>query len=67
MTRETVRDGNGRTIGYKMKNGSQTIVQDAKGNLKGRYDENTGKTLDSHGRVKFQGDHTDILLGEESE
>ena len=62
MTRETIKDGSGKVVGYKMKQGSQTTVQDASGNVKGRYDENTGKTLDSHGKVRYSGDQTSALF-----
>jgi len=63
--RETIRDGSGKTLGYKVKRGSQTIVQDASGKTLGRYDENTDKTIDNHGRVRFQGDQTSALIGED--
>ena len=62
MTRETIKDGSGKTVGYKMKQGSQTLVQDASGKLLGRYDENTGKTLDNHGKVRYSGDQTSALF-----
>jgi hypothetical protein len=64
---ELVKDASGKTVGQKVKCGSQTIVQDASGKTLGRYDENTGKTLDNHGRVRYSGDHTDMLLNEEPE
>jgi hypothetical protein len=64
--RETIKDGSGKVVGYKMKQGSQTLVQDASGNLKGRYDENTRQTYDKSGHARFKGDETDMLLGEES-
>lgn len=63
--KETIRDGSGRTIGYKVKAGSQTLVQNASGGTVGRYDENTNQTYDKSG-VRFKGDHTEMLLGEES-
>ena len=59
--KETISDGSGRTIGYKVKYGSQTLVQDASGATVGRYDENTKQTYDKTG-VRFKGDHTDMLL-----
>jgi hypothetical protein len=64
--RELVKDASGKTVGYKVKCGSQTIVQDASGATLGRHDENTDKTLDNHGRVRYSGDHTDMLLSDES-
>ena len=57
-----IKDASGQTLGYKVKCGSQTILQDSSGATLGRYDENTDKTIDSHGQVRFQGDHTEMLL-----
>jgi hypothetical protein len=63
---ELVKDASGRTVGYKVKCGSQTIVQDASGATLGRHDENTGQTYDKAGNARFKGDHTDLLLGDGS-
>jgi hypothetical protein len=63
--KETIRDGSGRTIGYKVKTGSLTLIQDASGATKGRYDENTDQTYDKSG-ARFKGDHGEMLLSEES-
>jgi hypothetical protein len=63
--KETIKDASGRTVGYKVKCGSQTIVQDASGATRGRYDENTGQTYDKSGRACFKGDHTDMLLNDD--
>ena len=59
---ELVKDASGKTVGQKVKCGSQTIVQDASGKTLGRYDENTGKTVDKSGKVLYDGDHTDMLF-----
>ena len=64
---EIIRDASGKTLGYKMKCGSQTILQDASGATQGRYDENTNQTYDRSGHARFKGDHTDMLLNEEPE
>jgi hypothetical protein len=61
--RETIKDGNGRTVGYKLHTGSQVIVQDASGATIGRYDGNTKKTIDSQGKVRYSGDQTSALFG----
>lgn len=66
MSKETVKDASGRTVGYKVQRGSQTIVEDASGAMVGRFDENTGQTYDKSGQARFKGDHTDMLLGDES-
>ena len=62
--KETVRNASGRTVGYKVKCGSQTIVQDASGKTLGRHDENTNKTLDGSGHVVYDGDQTSALIDE---
>ena len=63
---ELIKDASGRTIGQKVVRGSQTIVQDASGKTLGRYDENTNQTYDASGKACFKGDHTDMLLDDES-
>ena len=60
--KEVVKDASGKTVGYKVKCGSQTIVQDASGATLGRHDENTNKTLDKSGRVVYDGDQTSALF-----
>jgi hypothetical protein len=59
---ELVKDASGKTVGQKVKCGSQTIVQDASGKTLGRYDENTDKTVDKSGKALYNGDHTDMLF-----
>ena len=65
--KETIRDGSGRTVGYKVKSGSQTILQDASGATRGRYDENTNQTYDRSGHARFKGDQTSALLEESTD
>ena len=62
---ELVKDASGKTVGQKVKCGSQTIVQDASGKTLGRFDENTGQTYDKSGYARFKGDHTDLLLDDD--
>ena len=63
--KETIKDANGRTVGYKMEAGSQLIVQDATGATVGRYDGNVKKTFDKAGRALYSGDQTSALLSGE--
>jgi hypothetical protein len=60
--REIVKDASGKTVGYKVQQGSQTIVQDASGSTLGRFDKNVNKTVDKSGKVRYSGDHTDTLF-----
>jgi len=61
--KETIKDANGRTLGYKKVCGSQTIVEDASGKMLGRYDKNVNKTVDSSGRAVYSGDQSSALFG----
>ena len=63
--KEQIKDASGRTVGYKLQAGSQTIVQDAAGATVGRYDENTKKTFDKSGRALYSGYQTSALLADE--
>lgn len=57
-----VKDASGKTVGFKVKQGSQTIVQDASGKTLGRYDKNTDKTVDNSGKVCYCGDQSTALF-----
>lgn len=61
--RETIKDGNGKTVGYKFDTGNQVLVQDAAGGTIGRYDKNTNKTFDKQGKVRYSGDNSSALFG----
>ena len=60
--KEAVKNASGRTVGYKVQQGSQVIVQDASGSTLGRFDRNTKKTVDKSGKPLYSGDHTDLLF-----
>jgi hypothetical protein len=61
--KEIIKDASGKTLGYKVQRGSQTIVEDASGKMLGRFDGNTGKTVDASGKALYNGDQTSALLG----
>jgi hypothetical protein len=61
--REIIQAANGKTLGYKSKNGSITLAQDASGKTLGFYDSNTKQTYQG-GKARFKGDHTEILVAE---
>jgi hypothetical protein len=65
MVKETIKDASGKTLGYKVQVGSQTLIQDGSGGMLGRYDKNTGQTYDKSGHARFKGDETEMILGEE--
>jgi hypothetical protein len=60
--KETVKDASGRTVGYKVQRGSQTVVEDASGKTLGRFDKNVNKTVDKSGKVLYSGDQTSALF-----
>lgn len=57
-----VKDASGKTIGYKVERGSQTIVEDAAGKMLGAYNKNVNKTVDSSGKAVYSGDQTSALF-----
>jgi len=59
-----VKDANGRTLGYQVTRGSQVIAEDASGAVIGRYDGNTKKTFDKHGKPLYSGNMTSALIAE---
>jgi len=58
-----IKDANGRTVGYLNERGSQVIAEDVNGAVLGRYDGNTNKTFDSHGKAVYSGNMTAALFG----
>lgn len=60
--REVVKDASGKTVGYKVQQGSQVIVQDASGATLGRFEKNVNKTVDKSGKVLYSGDQTSALF-----
>jgi hypothetical protein len=64
MNRETIKSASGRTLGYKLKVGNRTVVQDSAGGTCGWHDENTDKTFDGSGKPLYDGDQTSALIEE---
>lgn len=64
MVKETIKSASGKTLGYKVKVGSRTVVQDSAGKTLGWHDENVDKTLDKSGRALYSGDQTSALIEE---
>lgn len=60
--KETIKDGSGKTLGYKVQVGSRTVVQDASGATKGYSDGK--RTFDKSGKVLYSGDQTSALIEE---
>ncbi len=61
-----IKDTNGRTVGYLNERGSQVIAEDASGAVIGRYDGNTKKTFDKHGKPLYSGNMTSALIADKS-
>ncbi len=65
MNREIIKSASGKTVGYKLKVGSRTVVQDSAGGTLGFFDENSNKTFDKSGTPLYSGDQTSALLENE--
>jgi hypothetical protein len=55
MTRQELRDRNGRLVGTIKQVGARLEGRDAHSRLKGTYDPKTNETRDAHGRVVGKG------------
>lgn len=60
--RTAIKDANGRTIGYLNPQGSQVLAENASGAVIGRYDKNTDKTFDNHGKPLYSGNQTGAVI-----
>lgn len=61
MTRR-LSDETGRTIGRVRQSGTDLVVEDASGRVKGRYDRKRDVTLDASGKVAYRGEALSLLL-----
>lgn len=57
-----IKDRNYRVIGYIVEEGNNKRVEDARGNLLGRYLAAGDKTIDGHGRFVGEGDQLRSLI-----
>jgi hypothetical protein len=66
MAREIIKSASGKTLGYRMKTGSRTTMQNASGATIGFFEENANKTFNREGHAVYEGDQTSALLNDES-
>lgn len=62
--RETIREFDGRIIGYMdYESNGNIVVRDFYGKILGKYDKSQDVTMDAGGRILFRGNMAGSLIG----